>query len=285
VRGILTLAALALIALAAACDGATVARPTNSPGPADTRTAPLASTLAPGQSTSTPPAPSSPEPTDTPVPQPREDPRIAVQRLHEIWPEVWSQYAPAVESYEFKVNCGPGAFEDPCFLSDLDAVTVITPTGAEFSLDRDFNVNEYSGEVTRRYVLYGPPDGGLPPLGDYTFRYSRGGEIVLEQTVPYRPSRIEYPTDVTWQRIGDDLHVSWTAPAGMADRMWYKAIVWAEFGTPDTFVSLELPWDAKSGVLADVPFVDGGTYSLNIAAYYSEGYAYSEYIIFTWPTS
>jgi hypothetical protein len=208
---------------------------------------------------------------------------VEASRTHGIWPEVWSQHAPGVASYEFKVNClGPGAVDDPCFLSDLSAVTVETPDGRTFVLAKNFNLNAYSGEVTRRWVLYGPRDGGLPSGGDYIFRYVRGATQVLEQRVPYAPSVIDYPKDVKWSRSGNDLHVTWTPPAGVGPGMTYKVILWAEFGTPDTLVSLVFPWDASEGTLPELPLVQGGQYSMNVAVFFRDGYAYSEYVKLTW---
>ena len=64
--------------------------------------------------------------------------------------------------------------------------------------------------------------------------------------------------------------------------MWYFAIIWNVPDTPDLKVSKELEWDANTGILENVPFIEGGNYSLNIALFYDDGYAYSEYIIVTW---
>lgn len=211
------------------------------------------------------------------------DPRVAVQQSHGIWPQVWSQHAPGVDSFEFKVNCdSTDSVDEPCFLSDLDAVEVVTPDARTFALERDFNVNEYSGEVTRRWVLYGPPDGALPAPGEYRFRYLRDGVALLEQPVLYEPAAIDFPTNVEWEREAGSLRVTWTAPAGVAPGMHYKVILWNEAGTPDAFVSLVFPWDATMGLLPDVPFVDGGTYSLNVAVFFDDGYAYSEYVPVDW---
>jgi hypothetical protein len=243
-------------------------------GPAPSQTVSATPVRAPASTAATPAVRSTPEPPD---------PRSEVSKKYGIWPEVWSQHAPGVASYEFKINCsGPGAVDDPCFLSDLTAVTVEMPDGRAFDLERDFNVNTYSGEVTRRWVLYGPNDGGLPPSGEYVFRYFRGGATVLEHPVRYAASIIDYPRDVAWTRAGKDLRVTWTPPAGLAPGVYYKVILWAEYGTPDTLVSLVFPWDARAGALPDVPLVEGGHYSLNVAIYFKDGYAYSEYVKLTW---
>ncbi|MCI0851721.1 MAG: hypothetical protein J4O01_06655, partial [Chloroflexi bacterium] len=46
-------------------------------------------------------------------------------RAHGIWPQVWSQHAPSVQSWEYKVNCGDAStHEEACFLSDLTSVVV-----------------------------------------------------------------------------------------------------------------------------------------------------------------
>lgn len=203
---------------------------------------------------------------------------------NDIYPEVWSQNSPAGESYEFKVNCGSDYEElESCFLWDLEAVRVAAPDGTVYDLNKDFNIQEYSGEVTRRWVLYGPQDAGsLPPSGTYFFQYTKGGEVIYTQEFEYESSKISYPTDVRIEQRGRDLYVSWQPPAGIDQTMYYKAIVWNKAGTPDVLVSKALDWDTRESLLEDVPFVEGGTYSLNVAIYFKDGYAYSEYLIFEW---
>ncbi len=205
----------------------------------------------------------------------------------DVWPQVWSQSSPQGSSYEYKVNCnGNPSTLEPCYLSDLDFVRVIAPDGSVTDLERDFNINDFSGEVTRRWVIYGPSEhGALPEAGEYVYRYLRDGSVVGTQTVHYAPSQISYPTNVEWARTGGDISVSWTPPPEVADGMWYKAIIWNESGTPELFISQEFDWDIATAVMRDVPLVEGGEYSLNVAVYYNEGYAYSEYIPVIWPDS
>jgi len=49
------------------------------------------------------------------------------------------------------------------------------------------------------------------------------------------------------------------------------------------FISNVFNWDVDTAVLREVPLIIGGTYSLNVAIYFDDGYAYSEYVIFDWP--
>lgn len=220
-------------------------------------------------------------------PAPTPDPRVEAERLHGIWPQVWSQHAPGVKSWEYKVNCSsrvaPESHTVPCFLSDLTAVNVEGPDGSVTELDFDFNTNDYSGEITRRWVKYGPPEGSLPEQGDYIFRYWRGDELAYEQAVPYASEPISFPTGVTWQRDGDDLFVEWTPPPEADSSMSYKALIWPVDNDPPVTISRLLEWDASTGVLEDVPLEEGKSYSLNVAIYFADGYAYSEYVIFDWP--
>ena len=135
-------------------------------------------------------------------------------RTYGIWPQVWSQHAPGIQSWEYKVNCGEASgHEEPCFLSDLTSVAVTTPSGDVIELEQDFNTNDYSGEITRRWVRYGPEDGDLPERGDYVFSYSRGPELLYEQAVAYESDVISYPTNVEWKRTGSDIVVNWTPPS------------------------------------------------------------------------
>ncbi len=201
-----------------------------------------------------------------------------------IWPQVWSQHAPGVRSWEYKVNCGEAiSHNEPCFLTDLTSVVVMTPSGKLIELEKDFNTNEFSGEITRRWVLYGPEDGDLPEKGDYVFSYHRGTELLYEQIVPYDSGVISYPTGVEWKRSGRDLIVEWDPPSEVAEGMSYKAIIWQVGDTPELFISREFNWDDDSGELRDVPMIVGGEYSLNVAVFFDDGYAYSEYVIFEWP--
>jgi hypothetical protein len=210
--------------------------------------------------------------------------RMHGDRTHGIWPQVWSQHAPAVQSWEYKVNCGEAtSHTEPCFLSDLTSVAVTTPSGEIIELERDFSTNGFSGEITRRWVLYGPEDGDLPVRGDYVFSYSREQELIYEQVVPYDSGVISFPTGVEWKRSGRDLIVEWMPPAEAAEGMTYKAIIWQVEDTPELFISEQFEWDADSGELRDVPMIVGGQYSLNVAIFFDDGYAYSDYVIFEWP--
>ena len=60
-------------------------------------------------------------------------------------------------------------------------------------------------------------------------------------------------------------------------------IAWPLVNPPDEPISLVFDWDATSGVLQDVPFLEGASYRFNVAIFFSEGYAYSDDVIFEWP--
>jgi hypothetical protein len=195
------------------------------------------------------------------------------------YPEVWSINEQGSQSYEFKSNCFDGYDTlEECSLWDVTAVIVTGPDGRTFPLEKDLNVNEYSGEVTRRWVLYGPEDGGLPIAGDYEFAYQRDGQrdgtAAFTQTVAYAPEVVGYPTDVDWRWDGDDLHVTWTPAPGMAKGMWYKVVVFPEGGN---VLSEVFVWREASAVLTDLPLAAGQYATLNVAAYFSGGYAPSAY--------
>jgi len=210
--------------------------------------------------------------------------RMHGDRTHGIWPQVWSQHAPNVQSWEYKVNCGEASSHtESCFLTDLSSVVVTTPSGEQIELEKDFNTNDFSGEVTRRWVLYGPESGNLPEQGDYVFTYSRGDELVYEQVVPYESGVISYPTGVGWKRSANDIVVNWNPPIEAAKGMHYKALIWQVEDTPELFVSDVFDWNADSAVLRDTGMIVGGKYSLNVAIFFDDGYAYSEYVIFEWP--
>ncbi len=208
---------------------------------------------------------------------------VNVRDKYKIFPEVWSQNSPYGQSYEFKVNCfGNYQILNECFLWDIDEVRLISPNNTIYSLNKDFNVNNYSGEVTRRWVLYGPYNGSLPLAGNYTFQYIENGSVSVTDTVTYGESLIGYPTEVDWERRGKDLYVDWNPPSRINEGVFYKVIVWEEEDTPDTFVSNRFNWNATDAILPDVPFIEGGNYSVNVAVYFRDGYAFSEYVLFEW---
>lgn len=196
------------------------------------------------------------------------------------YPEVWSSNAFDGQSYEFKSNC-VGEFEEleTCFLWTVTALIVEAPDGTRFELNKDFNINDYSGEVTRRWVLYGPVGAGLMPAGDYRFHYYEGEQIVLTQTVDYTPKTIGFPEDIKWIREGDDLVIEWTPPEGTDSEMWYKVLLFPDGGN---VISDVIDWDASSARLPDIPLEDGATGTLNVAIYFRGGYAPSQYLPFTW---
>lgn len=193
---------------------------------------------------------------------------------------MWSSNGFDGATYEFKTNCfDPYDVLEACPLWEMTRVAVESPNGQVHTLEKDFNVNDYSGEVTRRWVLYGPPGAGLPTPGVYTFRYYQGAEVALEQTVDYRPDTVGYPTGVAWRREGTDMVVTWTPPSGMSEGMWYKVLVFPDEGE---LISQVFAWDAAQASLLAVPLADGDGFTLNVAAYFAAGYAYSDYQHFTW---
>ena len=198
----------------------------------------------------------------------------------DIYPEVWSSNGYDGQTYEFKVNCF-GEFEalEACFLFDVTGVVVVGPAGASFDLEKDFNINAYSGEVTRRWVLYGPPAQGLPQPGTYRFRFYRGAELVREQAVQYEPEVADYPRNVAWHREGRDLVVGWTPPEGVKPGMWYKVLVFPEDGE---VISLQFDWDVDEARLRGIPLQEGDLAEMNVSVFFIGGYAYSENVPLTW---
>ncbi|MDO8508122.1 MAG: hypothetical protein Q7S27_00390 [Nanoarchaeota archaeon] len=198
----------------------------------------------------------------------------------DVYPEVWSSNGPDGKTYEYKSNCGSNYDElEECFLWDVDKVVVFSPLMDEFNLNKDFNINNYSGEITRRWVLYGPSQGGLPIEGEYKFNYYKDGNLVLEQKVNYQPDFIDYPRNVSWKRNGEDLYVEWDAPEGVKEGMWYKIIVFPKEGN---VISLQFDWNTENGALKNIPLKEGDKAKLNVAVFYRGGYAYSEYVDFEW---
>lgn len=204
---------------------------------------------------------------------------------------VWSKNGYDGKSYEFKTNCdswGPRytTLED-CFLWSLTSVNVTGPDGLVYELRKDFNIQDYSGEVTQRWVLYGPAGAGFPRTGLYTFRYYIGSELEYEQSVPYTLKYIDYPTNVQWRREGNDLLVEWDPPANPRGRTWYKVILGVD--TRPGKISQALEFGPRSARLPDITLQNGTRAKLNVAAYFTEreephggGYAYSEYIPIVW---
>jgi len=201
--------------------------------------------------------------------------------------EVWSQNSPYGENAEFKVNWRNTFFEPRtwngltnCWLYDLDAVRVITPENETYYLEKDFHFNDYTGEVTQRWVVF--TGGGLPSTGEYVFEFIKNEETVITKSTYYVQRKISWPTNVVWERRGDDLYVEWTPPEGVDESMWYKVIVKPEGETQGEKLDPEFNWDSHSAVLEDIPLIDGGAYKLKVALFFDDGYSYSEFVYFNW---
>lgn len=269
-----------LIALEISCSGSP--QPTAVPTPQypGAQAAPTPSPTA--TLTPLPTATPSPSPTATltPLPTATPSPSPLPSSIVDLFPEVWSSNGHDGQTYEYKTNCF-NAYDklEACPLFHMSRVVVISPRGTEYDLQRDFNVNAYSGEVTRRWVLYGPPGAGRPAPGEYRFLYYQSGEVVLQQSITYRPEVISYPTDVRWRREGAALVVSWTPPEDLRDGMWYKVLVFPDEGQ---LISKVFEWSAREARLEDVPIKDGAHATVNVAIYFHGGYAYSEYIPLEW---
>jgi hypothetical protein len=217
---------------------------------------------------------------------------LALFPENRLYCQVWSENSPYGQRTEFKVNWDirndkVNNYEDliDCWLFEMDDVKVTAPDGSVHTLNKDFNINNYSGEVTQRWVLYGAAGLTLPPSGNYIFQFFQGGDIVVEKTVKYTQSSIEYPTNVRASRQGTDLLVNWDAPANVNRQMWYKIIISNYWDTPALFISESFNWNANSGIMPNVPFIEGGNYTLNVALYFDEGYAFSQYYNFTWSST
>ena len=200
------------------------------------------------------------------------DPRHKWYDQYGIWPEVYSQNGPDFSSWEYKVNCG----SDDCFLSNLTVVNVTTPANEVISLDKDFNTNSYSGEVTYRWVKYGPSDGGFPLAGDYLFEYFKGVQLVLETRMPFCGEPLPLPQDVTWTRAGSDLHVHWAEPPSSVG--WIKVLVFDQVSVDSNVISLQVSKDSVGTVVDDAPLIEGDSYSASVSFFWDDGYSY------TWET-
>ena len=200
-----------------------------------------------------------------------------------VFSEVWSQHSPYGKSYEFKVNCvGEFKILEECFLWDIEKVIVNSPDGKEYLLNKDFNVNNYSGEITRRWVLYGPYNSSLPQTGKYNFKFIKNGEVILIDSVYYIQNNIGYPSEVKWKRDNNEIFVSWKPPKNFLEEGFYKVIIWNEFDTSSLFISQRFDGNIVNASLKDVPLQNNGNYSLNVAVYFKDGYAFSKYNIFSW---
>jgi len=65
--------------------------------------------------------------------------------------------------------------------------------------------------------------------------------------------------------------------------MHYKVIVWPVVNPLDVPISQVFDWNATSGLLQDVPLLEGTSYRVNVMIGFSDGYAYSDDVFFDWP--
>lgn len=200
----------------------------------------------------------------------------------DIHPEVWTKNGYDGASYEYKVNCGSNYTKlEQCFLWDITRVVVASPSGTPYDLKKDFNVNSYSGEITRRWVLYGPGGGGLPQAGRYTFTYYKDSTLELTQTVDYSPEIVNPPSNITYTRNGADITISWQAPAGISSTMWYKPSIDPP-GNERQIITKVIAWDRTSALLENPPVSTGEQLEINVAIFFPGGYAYPQPITITW---
>ena len=208
------------------------------------------------------------------------DPKIDYVDEYKIYPQVWSFNGYSGQSYEYKVNCfGNYSKLEECFLWDLTKVLVTSTNGTVFILNKDFNIQNYSGEITRRWVLYGPLNGSLPANGQYVFGYYKNEKLVLEQKVDYFQEIMDYPKNVTWMRDGNGITVSWTPAAGMRKGMTYKVGVTR---ADNSLVTKVFEWNASSARMENLPLAEGEKGFVSVGSFFSNGYTSSEYIPIEW---
>ena len=210
--------------------------------------------------------------------------------------KVWSKNGPDGESYEYQ--SGYWNHDDrsrslqDSYLWIVSRVVVKAPDGRTYELEKDFNIQTYSGEVTRRWVLYGPPGAGFPQAGNYTFQHHIDGNVDYEHVVSYSGGSIGYPTDVRARRNGNDLVVDWTpatnVPPGTGASG--KVILFPHAsGAASDLISQLYELGASSARLPGIPMRDGdrGLVHVTLVFWYNDnpntgGYAYSEYIPIIW---
>jgi len=181
-----------------------------------------------------------------------------------VFPQVLANIGPRGETgYEFKTNCRLNSpILQTGFLWDLSEVVVTNPDGEKFHLTKDFNINNYSGEVTRRWVLYGPSDDSrLPESGIYTFDYIKDNKVLLTQYVDYTLTSYPEVENITVTQLGDSIHVTWTPPAGLDVLNGYKVFV---SPVPNKLISIPLPWDASEVTFTNLTLVPGETYYIDV---------------------
>lgn len=203
-------------------------------------------------------------------------------RVSDVYPQVWSHNSPFGKAFEYKVNCDfDFQILETCFLWDIDQVIVTNPKGEKTALNKDFNENSYSGEITRRWVLYGPYGSGLPENGKYIFTYYRDNQIVLTQEVNYNQSILEMATEITVNQEGTGLHVKWLPPQGVTADMWYKVIIWDD-QTGQMAASQTYPADSQDIFMPNLPLIPDRVYYVVVPIYNNFGFAESEQIHFKW---
>ena len=203
-------------------------------------------------------------------------------RIGDVYPQVWSHNSPRGKAFEYKVNCDKN-FQtlETCFLWEIDQVIVTTPQGVKYSLNKDFNIQSYSGETTRRWVLYGPYGSGLPENGTYIFTFMRNNQIEFAQEVVYSQSILDWPTEVSLKQEGNGLHVKWLPPQGVTSETTYKVIIF-DNQTGQIVASQLYPADSRDIFMPNLPLIPGRDYYVNVPIYSHYGFAESEQIYFKW---
>jgi hypothetical protein len=201
-----------------------------------------------------------------------------------VYPTVMANRNPdGLPAYEYKSNCSQNYVElETCFLWNLTDVTTTTPSGNVFHLNKDFYINPYSGEVTRRWVLYGPDGSGYPENGSYLFSYYIDDQLVLEQTLDYVFSMVNPVTDIQAVQTGNQLVVDWTPPADMNSEKWYKVYVSLN---RKILYSQRFDWNVNHAELSDLDLVPGEKYEIDVDVFGQDNSAGGKTLILVWKAS
>lgn len=197
------------------------------------------------------------------------EPDSAFGAFEAVFPAVMANRNPqGLPAYEYKTNCSQNYVElETCFLWDLTDVTTTTPSGKVFHLYKDFNINPFSGEVTRRWVLYGPDGSGYPEDGTYLFSYYKDDQIILEQQLEYTFSIATPVSEIQAVQIGNSLEVDWVPPADMNSDKWYKVYV---SQNRKILYSQRFDWNVTHALLPDLNLTAGEVYEIDVDVFSSE---------------
>lgn len=90
---------------------------------------------------------------------------------------------------------------------------------------------------------------------------------------------MDYPTNISWERDGNDLVVQWTPPKGVEEGMWYKVFVSSQ---DDPGKNQKFDWNVQEARMKNLSFQEGEELNISVSLYFVGGSGDSGTVSMVW---